>query len=192
MTHDHADHADLRAMDRMDKRATAIVATMDLAAKVRALGFSAVEVLEPWRSIQVGRATVTAVPGEHDIYEVGYVVTGEGRSIYFAGDTRLHDDLPAIGERFAPSAALLPVDGTRLAGGAMHVMTPDDAVQAARILRARLVIPSHAEAHFSDPLAGHVLASTITGAPGLFAAAMRRALPATACKVPEPGELVAI
>jgi L-ascorbate metabolism protein UlaG (beta-lactamase superfamily) len=192
ISHDHADHADIRAVDRMDKSAVAIVATSEFGAKMQAAGFRAVEVLAPWRTISVGHATVTAVPGKHDIYEVGYVVVGAGRSIYFAGDTRLHEDLPAIAERFALSLAILPVDGTRLTGGAMHVMTPDDAVKAAAILRAKLVIPSHAEARFSDPLAGHVLASTIEGAPALFAARMARALPAVPCPVPSPGEVVGV
>jgi L-ascorbate metabolism protein UlaG (beta-lactamase superfamily) len=192
VTHEHADHADMRAIDRMDKRATAIVATAELARRMRACGFRAIELLEPWRSIQIGGATVTAVPGKHDIYEIGYVVVGEGRSVYFAGDTRLHDDLPAIAERFAPAAAILPVDGTRLAGGAMHVMTPDDAVEAARILRAKLVIPSHADAEFSDPFAGRVLAHTIAGAPALFATALAETLPRTLCKVPRPGELIVL
>jgi len=190
VTHDHADHADMRAIDRMDKRATAIVATAGLAAKMRASGFGTVEVLAPWRSIAVGGATITAVPGQHDIYEVGFVVAGAGRAVYFAGDTRLHDDLPAIAERFGLTAAILPVDGTRLTGGALHVMTPEDAVTAARILGARLVMPSHAEARFSDPFAGRVLASTILGAPELFAGAVARALPAVRCAVPKPGELV--
>jgi len=112
--------------------------------------------------------------------------------VYFAGDTRLHDDLPAIAERLAPTAAILPVDGTRLTGGDLHVMTPDDAVEAARILKVRAAIPSHAEAEFTDPLVEYVIASTIAGANAAFAAAMARALPGVACHVPEPGEYVSL
>jgi L-ascorbate metabolism protein UlaG (beta-lactamase superfamily) len=192
ITHDHADHADQAAIDRLDKRALAIVATDDLAAKLRARGFGQVHVLRPWESIPVGKATVTAVPGLHDIYEVGYVVVGAGRAVYFAGDTRLHDDLPAIGERFALSAAILPVDGTKLTGGAMQVMTPEDATLAAAAVKAKLALPSHAEARFSDPFAGTVVASTIEGAPAKFAAVMKEKLPGVRCAVPAPGELVPV
>ena len=192
VTHDHADHADMRAIDRLDKRARAIVATADLASRVRALGFADVAVLRPWEETRVGEASVTAVPALHDVYEIGFVLRGAGRCVYFAGDSRLHPDLPAIAERFAPTAAILPVDGTRLTRGGLHVMTPDDAVTAARTLGVKLAIPSHAEARFSDPIAATLLASTIEGASEIFRDRMSRALPAVACTVPTSGELVPI
>jgi L-ascorbate metabolism protein UlaG (beta-lactamase superfamily) len=192
VTHDHADHADLRAMDEMDKRAAVIVATKDLAARVRARGFSDVSVLTPWEERKVGEAIVTAVPGLHDIYEIGYVVRAHDKSVYFAGDSALHPDLPGIAERFKPDISILPVDGTRLTGGGLHVMTPEDATKAARILGSKLVVPSHAEAYFSDLLVKHALASTVAHAPHRFAELVARELPAIACKVPVPGELVAI
>ncbi len=192
VTHDHPDHADLRAMDEMDKRAAVIVATSDLAARVRARGFSDVTVLAPWEERKLGEVVVSAVPGLHDIYEIGFVVRAQRKSVYFAGDSRLHPDLPAIAERFRPDVAILPVDGTRLAGGGLHVMTPEDAATAARTLGSKIVMPSHAEAYFSDPIAGHLLASTIPGARHRFAEVMARELPQVACKVPEPGELVAL
>jgi L-ascorbate metabolism protein UlaG (beta-lactamase superfamily) len=191
VTHDHADHADARAMDQMDKRARVFVATEDLAARIRHLGYREVTVLAPWEEAKLADdVTVTAVPGLHDIYEIGFVVKGGGIAMYFAGDSRLHPDIPAIAERFAPDVSILSCDGTRLAGGALHVMTPEDAVVAARALKSRLVIPSHAEAVFSDPIAGHLLASTVARARFVFAEAMGRALPGVRCVVPGPGELV--
>ncbi len=192
VTHDHADHADLRAMDEMDKRAVVIVATSDLAARVRACGFSDVSVLAPWEERRLGEVTIAAVPGLHDIYEIGFVVRAHDKSVYFAGDSQLHPDIPAIAERFRPDVSILPVDGTRIAGAALHVMTPDDAVTAARTLGSKLVMPSHAEAFFSDPLAGHLLASMVPQARRRFAEAMAKALPGVACRVPEPGELVTV
>ena len=159
---------------------------------MRARGFADVSVLAPWEERHIGEAIVTAVPGLHDIYEIGFVVRANGKSVYFAGDSRLHPDLPAIAERFRPDVAILPVDGTRLVGGGMHVMPPEDAAIAARTLGSSLVIPSHAEAYFSDPIAGHLLASTIAGARHRFAEVMARELPHVACRVPTPGELVAL
>lgn len=192
VTHDHADHADLRAMDRMDKRAIVIVATVGLAAKVRALGFTDVTVLAPWEKRRIGAATVHAVPGLHDVYEVGYVVRGAERCVYFAGDTRLHPDLPAIAERFAPDVAILPVDGTRITGNAMQVMTPEDAIAAAKTLRSKVLIPSHAESELSDPLAEHVLASTVARARFRFAEEAAKLLPGVRCALPQAGELVSL
>jgi L-ascorbate metabolism protein UlaG (beta-lactamase superfamily) len=190
VSHDHADHIDPPAVDRLDKRAVAIVATPALAALARRLGFRETAVLAPWESIEVRGARVTAVPGIHDIYEIGFVVEGANRRVYFAGDTRLFDGIAEIAERLAPTMAILPVDGTRLTGGDLHVMTPDDAVTAARTLKVGAVMPSHAEAEFSDPLVKYALASTIAGAPALFAAAMAHALPTVSCHLPAAGELV--
>lgn len=192
VTHDHADHADMRAMDQLDKRATAIVATSDLAARVRNLGYREVTVLAPWEERKEGELTITAVPGLHDIYEIGFVVQGGGTSMYFAGDSRLHPALPAIAERFQPDVAILSCDGTRLTGGALHVMTPEDAVSAARTLKSKLVLPSHAEAVFSDPLAAHVFASMVPRARFVFGEQMARELPQVRCVVPTPGELVPV
>ncbi len=192
VTHDHADHADMRALDRLDKRAKAIVATDGLALQLKALGFKDIVVLPAWESVPVGRAKVTAVPAQHDVYEVGYVVEGAGRCVYFAGDTRLFDGIDAIAERMKPTTAILPVDGTRVRTGALHVMTPDDAVVAAKKLGVRLVMPSHAEATFSDPFAKYALATLVEGAAGLFARAISTALPAVTCAVPRAGELVAV
>jgi L-ascorbate metabolism protein UlaG (beta-lactamase superfamily) len=190
VTHDHADHADLRAMDRLDKHAVVLVATRELAAKVRARGFSDVAVLAPWEERTVGGARVVAVPGLHDIYEIGFVVIGPTHRVYFAGDTRLHPDLPAIRERLSPDVALLPVDGTRLTGGSLHVMTPDDAASAARTLGCAMVMPTHADAEFTDPLAEHVLASTVAHAAERFRDAIATRLPAVRAPLPLPGERV--
>jgi L-ascorbate metabolism protein UlaG (beta-lactamase superfamily) len=192
VTHDHADHADAGAMDQMDKRATVIVATNDLRSRIRNLGYREVIVLAPWEERKIGGATITAVPGLHDIYEIGFVVQGGGTSMYFAGDSRLHPAIPEIAERFAPDVAILSCDGTRLAGGDLHVMTPEDAVTAARTLRSKLVLPSHAEAVFSDPLAAHVLASTVPRARFVLAERVARDLPGVRCVVPQPGELVPV
>lgn len=192
ITHDHADHADIRALDQLDKRAIVIVATSDLAARVRQLGYREAVVLAPWEERKIGQVTITAVPALHDIYEIGFVVKSARTSMYFAGDTRLFPDLAAIAERFSPEVSILPVDGTRLVGGSLHVMTPEDAVTAARTLKSRLVIPSHAEAVFSDPLVANVLASTVARARFLFGEAMGRSLPGVRCVVPASGELIAI
>ena len=191
VSHDHPDHADVVAMDRLDKRATVLAATSELAARIRSRGFSTVTVLTEGESVAIAGARITAVPARHDVREVGYVVEAAGRALYFAGDTRYFDELAAIGERFALDLAILPVDGTRVRGAGVHVMSPEDAVRAARLLRARMVMPSHADAVFGDPVT-HLLATTTAGAASAFAAAMARDLPAVPCAVPAKGALVTL
>ncbi|MDH6430208.1 metal-dependent hydrolase [Paenibacillus odorifer] len=66
----------------------------------------------------------------------GILLTIEGKTIFHAGDTALFSDLRLIGERNAIALAALPI-------GDMLTMGPDDALLAARWLRADKVIPLH-------------------------------------------------
>jgi L-ascorbate metabolism protein UlaG (beta-lactamase superfamily) len=191
VSHDHPDHADLRALDQLpDKKLAVLVATEALASRVRQRGFSELHVLAPWQTFRLGTVEVHAVPALHDVYEIGFVIRSASESIYFAGDTRLMDELPEIRERHHPALAILPVDGTRVRTGALWVMTPEDAVFAAGLLGVSAVLPSHAEARITDPLVERVLTRSIPGAARKCAELARVNLPGVRCSVPSAGEWV--
>jgi L-ascorbate metabolism protein UlaG (beta-lactamase superfamily) len=192
ISHDHADHADLRALAQMDKLAMVIVPTTELADKIRKLGFANVAVLGLRSSTKLGELTITAVEAVHDIYEIGFIVATAQKSVYFAGDTALNDAIAKIGAEFKPVLSILPCDGTRIVGGGLHVMRPEDAVVAAGQLGSRIIVPSHAEAYFSDPIAGTLLASTIPHAGEELATGIAKALPNVRCVVPKPAQIIAI
>lgn len=192
ISHDHPDHADFRAIDRMDKRATVVCATRGLAERAKAAGFTQTHVLGLWETLPLGAVSVTATPAEHDAYEIGYLLTGTRHNVYFAGDTRLHRGFAEIAERGRLDLAILPVDGTRVKTSQLWVMTPDDAVTATGILKAGAVLPSHAESTFCDPLVGHVLATEIPDSAAKFAAALALAQPSVPCHLPGAGDFVAL
>jgi len=67
----------------------------------------------------------------------GYVLTTpNGRKAYFAGDTALFGDMALIGDFFNPELAFLPI-------GDHFTMGPQQAAQAARMLKVKTVIPMH-------------------------------------------------
>jgi len=66
----------------------------------------------------------------------GFVVTVDGRSIYYAGDTGIFGDMALIGELAPIDVAILPI-------GDNFTMGPDDALKAAEMLGAATVIPMH-------------------------------------------------
>ena len=67
----------------------------------------------------------------------GYVLTlGDGTRIYHAGDTAVFSDMALIGELYSPEIALLPI-------GDLYTMSPREAAVAARLLKAKLIVPSH-------------------------------------------------
>jgi len=67
----------------------------------------------------------------------GVVLTMGGKKVYHAGDTGLFMDMQLIGEAWGPlNAALLPI-------GDNFTMGIEDAVRAAKFLKARVTIPMH-------------------------------------------------
>ncbi len=65
----------------------------------------------------------------------GFLVNLEGKTVYFAGDTGLFGDMALIGDHNL-DLALLPI-------GDNFTMGPEDALKAARMLKAAAVIPMH-------------------------------------------------
>jgi L-ascorbate metabolism protein UlaG (beta-lactamase superfamily) len=195
VSHEHPDHADLVALDRFagKSRVSVLVATEALRAKLRARGFREVTRLVAWESVTLRGVAVQAVPALHDVPEVGFVVGGARARVYFAGDTGLQPAFREIRERCQPTFALLPVDGTRLRGSERATL---DAVQAARVvetLGVTAVMPSHADARFTDPFAEHVLTATSPDAGAArFARELARSVPGARCHLPQPAERVAI
>ncbi len=67
----------------------------------------------------------------------GYVLSlPDGRRAYFAGDTALFSDMALIAELYQPELAFLPI-------GDHFTMDPHQAAHAARLLKAKRVIPMH-------------------------------------------------
>lgn len=66
----------------------------------------------------------------------GFVVQAGGKTAYFAGDTGLFGDMKLLGDMYDIDVAMLPIGGN-------FVMGIEDAVRAAKMLRAKTVIPMH-------------------------------------------------
>jgi len=65
----------------------------------------------------------------------GFLITAEGKKIYLACDTGLFGDMALIGDE-GIDLAVLPI-------GDNFTMGPEDALRAARLIRAKNVIPVH-------------------------------------------------
>ncbi len=66
----------------------------------------------------------------------GFLVQAGGKTAYFAGDTGLFGDMQLLGDMYDIDVAMLPIGGN-------FVMGIEDAVRAAKMLRAKTVIPMH-------------------------------------------------
>ncbi|RKH36045.1 MBL fold metallo-hydrolase [Corallococcus praedator] len=150
VTHRHPDHFDRVAVRKVLGDTGTLVCAPDTAAAAAAAGFR-VRSAPLYEPVLLNDFTATAVPAA-DGYgdaQVSWVVSGGGRRIIHCGDTLWHGSWWHIGRQFGPfDAAFLPINGARFGwrkpvSDVHAVLTPEQAVAAAVVLGARLLVPIH-------------------------------------------------
>jgi L-ascorbate metabolism protein UlaG (beta-lactamase superfamily) len=146
ISHLHRDHLDLPSLRGLDPDAPVVV-PRGASAPLRRSGRELVE-LAVGEEHAIGDVSVLAVPAVHDgrrsplgveAETVGYVISAGGRRVYFAGDT---ERFAAMAELGALDIALLPIWGWGPKLGPGH-MDPEQAAEAAALLRPRVAVPIH-------------------------------------------------
>ncbi len=148
LTHAHTDHIQDAAAIAKNNDATVIaihelatymswqgVQTRDMNIGGRMdLGFSQLQMVPAFHSSAI------IVPERKQIIyagmPAGFLIHWDGRTILHAGDTNLYSDMKLIGERNDIDVAFLPM-------GDLYTMGPEDAVEAAKWLKAKQVVPVH-------------------------------------------------
>ena len=136
ISHEHYDHCSPEDVNKIRKDSTVIVTEAQSAAKLA----GDVRVVQPGDKLTVSGIPIEAVPSYNTNKSfhpkekgwLGFIVTVEGVRIYHAGDT---DRIPEMAS-FQVDIALLPVSGT-------YVMTAEEAVEATRLMKPKVVIPMH-------------------------------------------------
>lgn len=138
VSHNHWDHIDRRFF-RLLPGNTPLIAPRQTGWVTKLYGAKNVVGIDVWESQCFGEIVVTAVPAAHTTVAAGFVICGEERQVYFAGDTYYHPFMEEIGKKFQLDVALLPVTGYRIP------MTMDEigAVRAVEALSPKVVIPIH-------------------------------------------------
>jgi L-ascorbate metabolism protein UlaG (beta-lactamase superfamily) len=137
ISHDHWDHTDSSYLRMIGD--TPVFVPKPTLWLYRLFGGRNLSGVSAWESRTIGDITVTAVPAVHMTASIGFVIQGDGRQIYFAGDTYYRPFMQEIGRRFHLDVALMPVTTYRIP------MTMDEkqAVRAVQALRPSVVIPIH-------------------------------------------------
>jgi L-ascorbate metabolism protein UlaG (beta-lactamase superfamily) len=154
VSHNHRDHLDEPTIRRLGPAPLYLVPE-GMGRFFRRRGCPRVEEMAWWSERRVGAATVAFVPSRHwsqrsvaDRNESlwgGFVVSGGGRRVYFAGDTAWFPGFAEIGRRYPDiDAALLPIGAydPEWFMRRQH-MNPEDAVHAFSDLGARLLCAMH-------------------------------------------------
>jgi len=170
VTHRHPDHCDPETIRQaLGDTGTLVYAATTGVPNVPGVKMRAGALYEP---LLLGDFTATAVPAA-DGYgdpQVSWIVSGGGRRIMHCGDTLWHGAWWQIGRQYGPfDAAFLPINGAKFSWrkpvtDVAAVMTAEQAVAAAVVMSARMVVPIHygvvgAEGYAEDPHAEEELRS---------------------------------
>lgn len=196
ISHLHADHCDLASLRALPPRTT-VIAPAGAGAYLRGrVGRHDIIELPVGSETTIGSLHVRAVPARHDgarlpvssvrAEAIGYVISGT-RSVWFAGDTGLFEEMKAIGP---VDLALVPVWGWGWTLGPGH-LDPGRAAEAMSLVRPALAVPIHWGTLW--PMGcSRVRPDRFTRPGDEFAAHTARTAPQTEVRVLSPGESVSL
>jgi L-ascorbate metabolism protein UlaG (beta-lactamase superfamily) len=159
ITHHHGDHYDAQALKSVFNDRSFLVCHREVAPWLNAQGLY-VQTVRTYEPVFLSRATgdivAIAVPAADGFGhpQFSWVIDGGGKRIIHCGDTMWHGHWWDIARAFGPfDLAFLPINGFRQVSGRYRDtgvpmgLTPEQAVAAAKVLRARLICPIH----YGDP-----------------------------------------
>jgi len=136
VSHEHYDHCSPEDVQNILKDSTVIITEADSAAKLS----GNIQVVQPGDKVSAAGISVETVPAYNTNKAfhpkangwLGFVITVAGVRVYHAGDTDVIPEMDSV----QADIALLPVSGT-------YVMTVQEAVEAAKMIKPKVVIPMH-------------------------------------------------
>jgi len=146
LSHNHYDHLDAPTVRRIAKRfpGAAWLCPLRLGALLTELGVPYIIERDWWQPVETPEFSATCVPAQHfsargvrdrgDTLWCGWTIAADDVRVYFAGDTALHPEFAAIGEKTGPfDLVMLPIGAynPRWFMRSVH-MDPDDAMAAYR------------------------------------------------------------
>jgi L-ascorbate metabolism protein UlaG (beta-lactamase superfamily) len=148
ITHGHFDHiADAVSLAKKHQPKQ-VVGIYELCAWLEGKGVENTLAMNKGGSAQAGDLNVTMVHADHScgimddgkiVYggeAVGYIVRGDGKTLYFSGDTNVFGDMKLIADLYHPEVAFIPI-------GDLFTMGPREAAAAAKMLGAKIIVPMH-------------------------------------------------
>jgi len=147
VTHGHGDHVG-DTVDIAKKHGSTVVAIVELSGWLGKQGVDDDKMPAPNKggTVDVGGVKFTVVnafhtgsapDGSYGGESAGFVVTtGDGKKLYFAGDTCVFGDMQLIGRIYEPDVAIVPI-------GDHYTMGPKEASVAIELLGVKRVVPCH-------------------------------------------------
>lgn len=138
VTHDHMDHLG-DAFQICKRTGATFVGTYELGTHARENGVKEVVGINVGGTADVKGIKVSMMQAIHTSGKgvaVGFIIKGEEKTIYHAGDTAVFGDMKLIGEIYHPDIAMLPIGG-------YYTMGAEEAAEAVKLIQPKIVIPIH-------------------------------------------------
>ncbi|MBN2909434.1 MBL fold metallo-hydrolase [Polycladomyces sp. WAk] len=161
VTHLHSDHYDAEAIVSTYGAEVPVYVPAYSLEKTEKTSLRNGKGVRPEDTITLGSLRIKAISSVDGLGDpqVGWVVEAEGRKIIHCGDTLWHGYWWKIAEQHGPfDIAFLPVNGAIVEeeeltpSGQPICMTPEQAVSAALVLRAKKIVPIHYGTFHNPPV----------------------------------------
>ena len=154
-THNHLDHLDTDAIERMNDRLF-FITTVEGKDKLAELGKLNSVSVSVGDTVNVGDITLTAVYADHTVEAFGLIVDADGVRMYFSGDTLFSEKLYDI-SGFNPDITFICINGK------LGNMDVEQALDVANKIGAPINIPNHYGMFASNTENPHKFADRING-----------------------------
>ncbi len=155
ISHDHYDHLDRATIQSLNDGRVRFIVPLGVGAHLVKWGVpeSRITELDWWDSTNVGALKVIATPSRHASGRInpqgdrmlwaGYAMIGSAHRAWYSGDTGMQSAFAEIGRRFGPFDVTLIEAGQYDAAWPDWHLGPEQAVEANRLVRGRVMIPVH-------------------------------------------------
>ena len=151
LTHAHFDHFDPETLKHLNKNAIVIIPAGPLRKidnKLQSLGFKKIIRLRPWQTFTHQGFSISATPSVGVPEELGYVLQGEGATVFHAADSLFEPIAEKIVQKFKIDIAFIPYCGWDQA--ALFGIEPDKTWEpdyrklsrSCQLLKTSIVVPA--------------------------------------------------
>jgi L-ascorbate metabolism protein UlaG (beta-lactamase superfamily) len=149
ITHAHNDHFDIDTLKAVLGERGYVICHESIANYIASRGLRVISA-KTYHPILRGGFVFTPVPAEDGFgdEQVSWVIAAGDKRVLHAGDTLWHGQWSTLGKQYGSfDAVFLPVNGAKILSEPLSeisaVMTPEQAVNAAVLLRAKVLVPIH-------------------------------------------------
>lgn len=155
ISHDHQDHLDQKTIELLIPKVKMFYVPMDVPQFLLDWGVPQEKIAEMawWQTIKDGELAITCTPARHfsgrgllaynQTLWSGWAFDYHAKKVFFGGDTGLFPAFSEIGERLGPfDISLMPIGAYDVYWAGIH-MTPEEAVEAHKMVKGNLLLPIH-------------------------------------------------